>query len=54
MHVTHLDDQIIATRGVLSSAISPQGVAKPRPCEWRAWPPIRATALISRLLVARL
>ena len=33
MHVTHLDDQIIATRGVLGPAIPPQGVAKPRPCE---------------------
>jgi len=40
MHVTHLDDQVIAARGVLGPAIPPQGVAKPRPCEWRAWPPI--------------
>ena len=40
MHVTHLNDQIIPTRGVLGSAIPPQGVAKPRPCKWRAWPSI--------------
>ena len=40
MHVTHLDDQIIATRGVPGPAIPPQGVAEPRPCELRAWPPI--------------
>jgi hypothetical protein len=40
MHVTHLDDQIIATRGVLGPAIPPRGVAEPRPCEWHAWPPI--------------
>jgi hypothetical protein len=40
MHVNHLDDQIIATRGVLGLAIPTRGVAKPRPCEWRAWPPI--------------
>ena len=33
MHVTHLDDQIIATRGVLGPAIPPRGVAKPRLCE---------------------
>ena len=39
MHVTHLADQIIATRDVLGPAIPPQGVAKPRPCGWRAWPP---------------
>jgi hypothetical protein len=35
MHVTHLDDQIIATRGVLGSAIPLQGVAKPRPCRYQ-------------------
>ena len=50
MHVTHLDDQIIATRGVLRPAIPTQGVAKPHPCERRAWPPILPTALLSRLL----
>ena len=33
MHVTHLDDQFIATRGVLGPAIPPQEVAKPRHCE---------------------
>ncbi len=33
MHVTHLDDQIIATRDVLGSAIPTRGVAKLRPCE---------------------
>ncbi len=33
MPVTHLDDQFIATRGVLGSAIPPRGVAKPRPSE---------------------
>ena len=32
MHVTHLDDQVIATRGVLAPAIPHRGVAKPRPC----------------------
>jgi len=37
MHVTHLDDQIIATRGVLGSAIPARGVAKPRPYDWRVW-----------------
>jgi hypothetical protein len=40
MHVTHLDDQVIATRSVLGSTIPLQGVAKPRPCDWRVWPPI--------------
>ncbi len=40
MHVTYLDDHVIATRGVLGSAIPIRGVAKPRSCEWRAWPPI--------------
>ena len=40
MHVTHLDDQVIAVGGVVGSAISPQGVAKPLPCERRARPPI--------------
>jgi hypothetical protein len=40
MHVTYLADQIIATRGVLGSAIPQQGAAKPPPCGWRAWPPI--------------
>jgi len=40
MHVTHLDGQIIATRGVLGSAIPTGGVAKPSPGDWRAWPPI--------------
>jgi hypothetical protein len=29
---------------------STRGVAKPRSCDWRAWPPISATALINRLL----
>ena len=33
MHVTHLDDQIIFTRGVLGPAIPVLGVAKPRPSE---------------------
>jgi hypothetical protein len=33
MHVTHLDNQIIATRGVLALAIPHRGVAKPRSCE---------------------
>ena len=37
MHVTHLDDQIIATRGVLGSAIPLRGVPEPRPYDWRAW-----------------
>ena len=40
MLVTQIDYQFIATRCVLGSAIPPQGVPKPRPCEWRAWPPI--------------
>jgi hypothetical protein len=40
MHIAHLDDQIIATRGVLGIAIPRQGVARPRPGDWRAWPPI--------------
>jgi hypothetical protein len=40
MHVIYLADQIIATSGVLGSAMPPQGVAKPRPCGLRAWPPI--------------
>ncbi len=50
MHVTHLGDQIITTRGVLGHAIPPQGVAKSRSCEWRAWPPICLTALFKRIL----
>ena len=33
MHVTHLDDQFIATRGVLGPTIPTRGVAKPRPSE---------------------
>ncbi len=36
MYVTHLDDQIIATRGVLGSTIPARGVAEPRPCDRRA------------------
>ena len=40
MHVTHLDDQVIATRFILSSAIPLRGVPELRPCDWRAWPPI--------------
>ena len=37
MHVTHLDDQIIATRFVLSSGIPLRGAPELRPCERGAW-----------------
>ena len=37
MHVTHLDGQIIANRGVLSSAIPLRGVPRLRPYERGAW-----------------
>ena len=36
MHVAHLDDQVIATRFVLSSVIPLRGVPELRPCERRA------------------
>ena len=36
MHVTHLDDRIIATRCVLGPVIPLRGVPESRPCDWRA------------------